>query len=438
MMKPALISNCEKNFISDIVSKKQLRLDGRDLNEFRPIKINFGSDWGSVHVSLGETRVLAQVTCEVAQPKSTRPNEGLLFIKVELGPMAAQHFEANRSSDLSVQVNRILERALKDSRCIDLESLCIIAEEKVWNLRVDLNVLNHEGNIIDCASIAALTALAHFKRPDVTTTGDEFIIHTHAEKDPIPIVLHHYPVCISYAIFNNGATAIADPTAMEERVSEANLVFGLNSYRELCGLHFGGITLTSSELLLQCATRGAKRAKLLVEMIKDALQRDETSRSQNQLVGFTECVRMNKITSMKQDRLSIKLKRFKLNEADESNDDERMSEDDEIVTDKVQLLDDTSAVLIPDKWESESDPDDSDDGEDFQMTEVLPVVKDEAEEATERSVKKKKAKKKKKKKNNSKGVIFVESSNSEEEETVTLNTSEKDDTASSRSRIHFK
>lgn len=62
--------------------------------------------------------------------------------------MAAPHFEANRISDLGVQVNRILERAFKDSRCIDLESLCITAEEKVWSLRVDLNVLNHEGNII--------------------------------------------------------------------------------------------------------------------------------------------------------------------------------------------------------------------------------------------------------------------------------------------------
>lgn len=155
-------------------------------------------------MSLGETRVLAQVTCEVAQPKSTRPNEGLLFIKVELGPMAAQHFEANRTSELSVQVNRILERAFKDSRCIDLESLCIVGEEKVWSLRVDLNVLNHEGNIIDCASIAVLAALAHFKRPDVTTAGAKFIIHTFAEKDPIPIVLHHYPVCVSYALFKNG------------------------------------------------------------------------------------------------------------------------------------------------------------------------------------------------------------------------------------------
>lgn len=65
---------------------------------------------------------------------------------------------------------------------------------------------------------------------------------------------------------------------MEERVSEANLVFGLNSYRELCGIHFGGITLTSSELLLKCAKRGAKRAKFVVDLIKDALQKDETCR----------------------------------------------------------------------------------------------------------------------------------------------------------------
>lgn len=180
------------------------RLDGRELDQFRRLKINFGAEWGSVHVSLGETRVLVQVSCVVAQPKATRPTEGLLFLKVELGPMAAPHFETNRPSDLAVQVNRILERAFKDSNCVDLESLCIVADEKVWNLKVDLNVLNHEGNIIDCASVAVLAALAHFRRPDVTTSGDEVIIHTAAQKDPIPIVLHHYPVCVSYAIFQNG------------------------------------------------------------------------------------------------------------------------------------------------------------------------------------------------------------------------------------------
>lgn len=36
----------------------------------------------------------------------------------------------------------------------------------------DLKVLNHEGSVADCASVAGLAALAHFKRPDVTLQGD--------------------------------------------------------------------------------------------------------------------------------------------------------------------------------------------------------------------------------------------------------------------------
>lgn len=137
---------------------------------------------------------------------------------------------------------------------------------------------------------------------------------------------------------------------------------------------------------------------------------------------------MNKITSMKQDRLSIKLKRFKLNEADESEEDEQNSDDNDKTEDKglfgfffclsrgrsnaqyfsVQLLDETSAVLIPHKWIPESDFEDSDeldDGGDFKMSEVSTVVKDEATEAAKEN-KIKKKKRKKKKKNNVKGAIL--------------------------------
>jgi len=45
--------------------------------------------------------------------------------------MGAPHFEAGRQSELAVQLNRLLEKCIKDSRCVDLESLCIVAEEKV-------------------------------------------------------------------------------------------------------------------------------------------------------------------------------------------------------------------------------------------------------------------------------------------------------------------
>lgn len=169
-MRETQISNCEKSFINKCINEGQVnltekiiinkiekkmltklffqRLDGRGLDDFRDIEIQFGATWGTVFMSLGKTKVLANVTCEITEPKATRQNEGLLHINLELGPMAAPHFESGRQCELGIQVNRILERALKDSRCVDLESLCIVAEEKVWNLRVDLIVLNHEGNII--------------------------------------------------------------------------------------------------------------------------------------------------------------------------------------------------------------------------------------------------------------------------------------------------
>lgn len=47
---------------------------------------------------------------------------------------------------------------------------------QVWSIRVDLHFLNDEGNMLDCASIAAITALRHFRRPDVTVIGEDVTI----------------------------------------------------------------------------------------------------------------------------------------------------------------------------------------------------------------------------------------------------------------------
>lgn len=75
---------------------------------------------------------------------------------------------------------------------------------QVWALRVDLTVLNIEGNVIECASVAALAALAHYRRPDVTSTGDRLVIHDASEKEPLQTSLHHFPICLTYAVFNRG------------------------------------------------------------------------------------------------------------------------------------------------------------------------------------------------------------------------------------------
>uniref|UniRef100_A0A2M4BNQ0 Exosome complex component RRP45 n=2 Tax=Anopheles marajoara TaxID=58244 RepID=A0A2M4BNQ0_9DIPT len=324
-MKETVLTNNEKSFVQKAILES-IRVDGRKLDEFRKLRISFGSEWGMVHVLLGQTRALARVTCEVVQPKATRPNEGMLFVNVELGPMAAPHFDGGRQSDESVHLNRILERALKDSGCVDLESLCLVAEEKVWNLRIDVTVLNHEGNVIDCCSIAALTALAHFKRPDITVDGENVIVHTLEEKEPIKVTLFHYPICVSYAIFNKGTVAVADPSYLEERVAEAMMVFGINSYGELCGLHLGGITLTSADLLLRTSVKASKRARMLVEKIKAAIAKDAADREKGLPVGFSESIERNEVTVHAQDRLQVRLRHFKLRGATNG---ESADEDDE-------------------------------------------------------------------------------------------------------------
>ena len=104
-----------------------LRVDGRRPRESRPVRITFGSQFGSVEVHLGETKVMAVATAELIEPYPDRPSEGMLQFFVEYSPMASPVFEAGRPSEGAVELMRLLERSLRKSQAIDIESLCIVA-----------------------------------------------------------------------------------------------------------------------------------------------------------------------------------------------------------------------------------------------------------------------------------------------------------------------
>ena len=57
----------------------------------------------------------------------------MLYVNVNLSPLAAQHFEGSRGSEATAVINRLIEKCLKESKCVDLESLCIVADKKVYN-----------------------------------------------------------------------------------------------------------------------------------------------------------------------------------------------------------------------------------------------------------------------------------------------------------------
>ncbi|KAJ3632024.1 hypothetical protein MTP99_013122 [Tenebrio molitor] len=221
-IRETVITNCEKKFLIKCLSE-WTRLDGRSFDEFRSLEIQFGKQWGSCYVSLGRTGVLAQTSCEVQQPKSSRPSEGILNVNIELNPMAAPHFEPGRQSEL---------------------------------------------------------------RPDVTCNGEEFIIHSYQQRDPIPTVIHHYPVCITYAIFSGGEYILADPSLIEEGSADALLMIGLNGFKELCGLHLGGSTELMPSIILNIVSKASSRASQVIEEIKNAVKVDSEKRQKKLPVGF--------------------------------------------------------------------------------------------------------------------------------------------------------
>lgn len=69
------------------------------------------------------------------------------------------------------------------------------------------------------------------------------------EKAPVPLSIHHMPVCISFAFVNDGNFLLVDPTHHEELVMDGKLVVGVNSHREVCALQLmGGVALLPEQV----------------------------------------------------------------------------------------------------------------------------------------------------------------------------------------------
>lgn len=173
-----------------------------------------------------------------------------------------------------IYTSRMLEKALRKSRAVDTEGLCIVAGEKVWAIKVNVRVLDQEGNTLDCACLAAMAALLHFKRPDVSVIGDDVIIHPVHEKIPISLGIHHIPICVTFAFFDNCEKHVIDPILIEEVVSDAQCSLVVNIHRELCTLSKAGGSSIDPEKILLCASIAACRAEELTKIIKDAIEED--------------------------------------------------------------------------------------------------------------------------------------------------------------------
>ncbi|WVQ86113.1 hypothetical protein IAT38_008281 [Cryptococcus sp. DSM 104549] len=253
------------------------RLDGRLPLEMRDVQYVWGDELGCVECRMGKTSVLAQVSATIVKPREDRPYEGFLLINSEIGPMASSVYESGRPGDDEVMISRLLEKSIRRTEAVDREALCILAGEKVWQLRLSLHFLSDSGNLLDCAALAGLAALRHFRKPEVEVIGDEVIIHSPDERAPVPLAIHHTPLCLTFAYYEN-LPPILDPTHLEEILCAGTLTLTLNAQREICVLSKAGGTPLPAHEIMSVVNVGVDKVREMVKQMEEELEKDRPSR----------------------------------------------------------------------------------------------------------------------------------------------------------------
>lgn len=265
MSSPIVINVKKKRIIEMLASGK--RADGRGLTDYREIQVESGvieRAEGSARVRLGRTEVIVGIKIGTGTPFPDTPDTGVLTVNAELVPLASATFEPGPPGEKAVELARVVDRGIRESKAIDLEKLCVESGKLVFVIFVDLYVLNHDGNLIDASTMAALAALINTKMFKYTVEEGEIV------KKPgyTPLPMINFPISVTFAKI--GDTIILDTGLYEEQVMDARLTITLDQEGHVCAIQKGGGSgyLTKEEILDAAKIALEKTAELRKIVVK--------------------------------------------------------------------------------------------------------------------------------------------------------------------------
>jgi exosome complex component RRP42 len=174
-------------------------------------------------------------------------------------PLASPTFEAGPPDENSIELARVVDRGIRESKAIPTEDLVIEEGKKVFVVFVDVYVLNHDGNLIDASALAALAALVNTKMFNYELKEGEVKIKPGYK----PLPLRKYPVAVTFAKIAD--KLIVDPWLEEEQVMEARLTMTLDQDGNICAMQKGGYGTFSTQQILEARNIAQQKA---VEMRK--------------------------------------------------------------------------------------------------------------------------------------------------------------------------
>jgi exosome complex component RRP42 len=215
---------------------KGTRLDGRAPLDYREVSIEYDvahNAEGSARVRIGETEVIAGVKMEIMKPYPDTADQGSLMVNVELLPLSSPEFEGGPPSGDAIELARVTDRGIRESKMIDLKKLCITPGEKAWMIIIDICTVNDAGNLFDAVALAALAALKAAKFPGFDGENIDYHVKTDAG-----VPLKSLPVTMT--IYKYGKTLMLDPTQEEEFAYDSRLTVTVMEDGDLASMQKGG------------------------------------------------------------------------------------------------------------------------------------------------------------------------------------------------------
>jgi exosome complex component RRP42 len=243
---------------------KGIRFDGRKLDELRKMEVKTGiinTSEGSASVKIGETEVLGGIKMSIEKPYPDTPTEGTIMVEAELLPLSSPDFEPGPPDIRSVEMARVVDRGIRESKTIDMKDLCIDKGEKAWSVSIDLLSVNYAGNLIDAFGLAALLALRNARFPEYK----EGAVDYHKKTDR-KLILKRMPIPVT--VFKLGNNFIVDPTVEEEGAVDVRLTVTTTEDGRLCALQKGEEGELSTDDIAKMVELAIAKAKEIRELVR--------------------------------------------------------------------------------------------------------------------------------------------------------------------------
>ncbi|MFH1055953.1 MAG: exosome complex protein Rrp42 [Candidatus Altiarchaeota archaeon] len=250
----------KRDYITNVISQGK-RIDGRAFDEMRQLTITKGyaadKACGSAYVKLGDTEVIAGISMDVGEPYPDQPTSGIMSTSTEFRPIASPQFESGPPREDAIEVARVVDRGIRESKMMDMEKLAIDAE-KVWAVFIDIHILNHDGNLIDASGIASTAAILDCRMPKLENgkvIRGEWAGKLPLTCTPIPITFHKI-----------GHSIIVDPTIEEEYAMDARLT--VTTTDTLNAMQKGGLGSFTMDEVKDCVDKAFKTAPKIRSIVE--------------------------------------------------------------------------------------------------------------------------------------------------------------------------